>query len=320
MKATKKFVLLIHGGSGTILRSKMTPEREMQYSSSLSESLTQGYKILFSGGSALEAVISAIKSMEDCPLFNAGKGSVFTSEGTNEMDASIMDGKTLKAGSVAGIQRVKNPITAALKVLENTEHVMLIGKAADSFAGLNDCEMKEADYFFTKNRWDQLKRLQKTDLTALDHNTENLIDKLQEEKKYGTVGAVALDIYGNLAAGTSTGGLTNKKWGRVGDSSIIGAGTYANNNTCAVSCTGIGEFFMRTLAAYDVSALMEYKGIGVEEAAELVINKKIIELGGEGGLIAVDGKGNIAMPFSSEGMYRGVVREDGEVKVFMYRD
>ena len=314
-----KFVLVIHGGAGTILKSQMTPDLEFEYRTALSSSLLQGYKILSSGGSALDSVTSAIKFMEDSPLFNAGKGSVFSSEGLNEMDASIMEGKTLNAGSVSCVRTIKNPIVAALKVLQNSDHVMLMGEGADRFARLQGCEIVDPSYFFTEKRWKQFEKIQKTQKTALDHNTEAVIKQI-DEKKFGTVGAVALDLNGNLAAGTSTGGLTNKKFGRVGDSPIIGAGNYANNKTCAISCTGTGEYFIRTLAAFDVSAMMEYKNLGLNEAAEFFIKNKFAEIGGDGGLIGLDAMGNITMPFNTEGMYRGFIREDGSPNVLFYKD
>ena len=314
-----KFVLVIHGGAGTILKSRMTPELEYSFTSALSSSLKAGYKVLSSGGTALDSVISAVKTMEDDPLFNAGKGSVFSSEGLNEMDASLMDGKSLKAGSVAGVRTIKNPIIAALKVMQNSEHVMLMGEGADKFAKLQGCEIMDPSYFYTEHRWKQFQKLKNSKIVALEHDAENIIDKL-EDKKFGTVGAVALDIYGDLAAGTSSGGLTNKKFGRIGDSPVIGAGNYANNKTCAISCTGTGEYFLRTLGAYDVSAMMEYKGLSLKEASEHLIYKKFIEIGGDGGLVGVDSLGNVTMPFNTDGMYRGFIKEDGDPKVFIYKD
>jgi len=318
MKPAAKFVLVIHGGAGTILKSSMTPSLESEYISSLTQALSQGYSLLSTGSTSLDAVLAAIKSLEDNPLFNAGKGAVFTSEGFNELDASIMDGKTLKAGSVSCVRTIKNPILAAYKVMTSSDHVMLMGEGADRFAKDQGCEIVDQSYFFTQKRWDHLEKLKKAKLMALDHNAESTLEK--NGKKFGTVGAVALDIYGNLAAGTSTGGLTNKKYGRVGDSPVIGAGNYANNKTCAVSCTGTGEYFLRTLGAYDVSAMMEYGGLGLAEAAEKLIHKKFIEIGGDGGLIAVDREGNATMPFNTEGMYRGIITEDGEAKVSIYKE
>jgi beta-aspartyl-peptidase (threonine type) len=274
---------------------------ETAYREKLSEALLTGYQLLSSGKPALDVVESVINILEDSPLFNAGKGAVFNSAGENEMDASIMDGATLMAGAVAGVKTVKNPISAARKVMENTWHVLLAGPGADQFAKEQGLEIRPPEYFFTDRRWKSLQRV-----------------KAREAEKHGTVGCVVLDRYGNLAAGTSTGGLTNKRWGRIGDSPIIGAGTYANNHTCAVSGTGQGEYFIRGNVAYDISALMEYKGLNVEEAAEEVINK-LTARGGSGGVIALDKNGNFAMPFNTEGMYRGYIREDGKPVVFIYK-
>ncbi len=274
---------------------------EKAYRQKLSEALLHGYQLLASGKPALDAVESVINLLEDSPLFNAGKGAVFNRAGENEMDASIMDGATLKAGAVAGVKTVKNPISAARKVMENTWHVLLAGPGADQFAKEQGLEIRPPEYFFTDRRWKSLQKV-----------------KAQEAKKHGTVGCVALDRYGNLAAGTSTGGLTNKRWGRIGDSPIIGAGTYANNNTCAVSGTGQGEFFIRGNVAYDISALMEYKGLSVEEAAKTVIDK-LTARGGSGGVIALAKNRHFAMPFNTEGMYRGYIREDGKPVVLIYK-
>jgi L-asparaginase / beta-aspartyl-peptidase len=302
-----KYFLVIHGGAGNILRSNLADSTA--YKDKLQEALQKGSDTLKKGGSSLDAVVVVIKILEDSPLFNAGKGAVFNSEGKNELDASIMDGKTLKAGAVAGVTTVKNPITAARAVMEKTVHVMLIGAGADKFAKEAGLEIVEPKYFFDQKRWDQyLKSKDKSDLG----NTDPILNK------YGTVGCVALDIYGNLAAGTSTGGLSNKKYGRVGDSPIIGAGTYANNNTCAVSCTGTGEYFIRNVVAYDISALMEYKGYTVQQAADTVINKKLKSQGGDGGLIALDKNGNFCMIFNTSGMFRGYASSDGEMKVLLF--
>lgn len=305
-----KITLVIHGGAGTLLKKNITAEKEKAYKDTLAEALQKGYNSLITGGTSLDAVVEAIKILEDSPLFNAGKGSVFTHQETNEMDAAIMDGKSLMAGSVAGVSTIKNPITAARIVMEKSNHVMLIGKGAEEFSESNGIEIVETSYFFTQQRYDQLKEIQNTDKMELDH-TDN---------KFGTVGAVALDQYGNLAAGTSTGGLTNKKFGRVGDSPIIGAGTYANNETCAVSATGKGEYFIRSVAAHDISALIEYKNLSVEQATTEVIMNKLVKLGGEGGVIALDRKGNISMKFNSEGMYRGYIKSDGKTHIFIYKD
>ena len=303
---TQKFGIVIHGGAGTILKKDMSPEKEKEYTEKLTEALEAGYKILESGGSSLDAVEQSIRIMEDSPLFNAGKGAVFTNAGTNELDASIMDGKTLAAGAVAGIKHVKNPITLARKVMENSPHVMMTGEGAETFAKKQNLEIVDQSYFFTKERWESLQKAKQEE------------EKLKE--KHGTVGAVAIDIYGNISAGTSTGGMTNKKWGRVGDSPIIGAGTYANNNTCGVSATGHGEYFIRLGVAKDVSALMEYKGMSLASAAEEVIFKKLAELGGTGGVVALDKDLNVAMIFNTEGMFRGYYLSGCEPVVKIYKE
>ena len=296
-KETSDFAIAIHGGAGTITRKNMTPEKESAYRSKLEEALNAGYAILENGGTSLDAVESTIRIMEDSELFNAGKGAVFTNAGTNELDASIMDGINLKAGAVAGVKTIKNPISAARKVMEETWHVMLSGDGADEFAKEQNLDIVDPIYFYTQRRWDSLKKTQ--------------------TKKHGTVGCVALDKKGNLAAGTSTGGLTNKQWGRVGDSPIIGAGTYANNKTCAVSGTGQGEYFIRGNVAYDVSAIMEYENESVGKAARKVISK-LSDLGGEGGVIAMDSHGNISMPFNTSGMYRGFRKSNSSAKILIY--
>ncbi len=288
-------IIAVHGGAGTILRSQMTTEKETLYQNGLSNALNVGYEVLESGGSALDAVTLAVKALEDFPLFNAGKGSVFTHDGKHEMDASIMRGDTLEAGAVAGVQGIRNPVLAARAVMEKSEHVMLVGKGAEEFAKLQGLLFEPEDYFKVEQRYEQWQQALKEGRVLLDHT----------DKKFGTVGAVALDRSGNLAASTSTGGMTNKKYNRVGDSPIIGSGTYANNNTCAISCTGHGEFFLRAVVAYDVSCLMEYKGCTLQQACDIVVKDKLVKLGGEGGLIAIDAKGNVCLPFNSDGMYRG---------------
>lgn len=298
----KKFAIAVHGGAGTILRETMTPEKEKNYKQGLQDAITAGELILQKGGRSLDAVEAAIRSLENNPLFNAGKGAVFTNEGKNEMDASIMDGTDLRAGAVAGVQNIKNPISLARAVMEQSEHVFMAGHGATEFAKKTNAEFMPDDYFFVQMRYDQLEQAKKEDKMTLDHT----------EKKFGTVGAVARDVHGHLAAGTSTGGMTNKKHGRVGDTPIIGAGTYANNKTCAVSCTGHGEFFIRSVVAYDISCLIEYKGFSLKEACELVVKQKLVKMGGEGGLIALDAHGNIELPFNSEGMYRAS-KTEGEV-------
>ncbi len=314
-----QFALVIHGGAGTILRENMTPELEKQYLEALDKALAAGYDTLEKGGSSLDAVVEAIKVMEDSPLFNAGKGSVFTHDGKNEMDASIMDGKSLMAGAVAEVRTVRNPITAARAVMEKSEHVLLVGIGAELFAKEKGCKMEDTTYFFDQKRWDQLQKIKDGEKTALDHGSTRPEDMELKDKKFGTVGVCALDKYGNLAAGTSTGGMTNKKFGRVGDSPIIGAGTYANNKTCAISCTGHGEFFIRSVVAYDVSALMEYKSLSLQEAADEVVMKKLVERHGEGGLIGIDARGNVVMPFNTPGMYRGYRKSDGKKEILIYK-
>jgi len=278
----------------------MTPEKEQRYLKELKEALTVGSKILRNGGNSLDAVTQTIMVMEDSPLFNAGKGAVFTAEGLNEMDASIMDGRDLNAGAVAGVRHIKNPILAARAVMEDSKHVMLVGKGAEELAEIARIEMADSSYFFTESRWNSY-------LKAKD-----------KAEKHGTVGAVALDKYGNLAAATSTGGMTYKMKGRVGDSPIIGAGTYADNNTCAVSATGHGEYFIRNVVAYDISALMKYKWLTLENAANEVIMKKLKTQNAEGGIVAVDKNGNIAMTFNSAGMYRGYITSEGDSEVLIY--
>lgn len=324
-KTTEKYTLVIHGGAGTLLKKDMTTQKEKEYKDVLNKALLKGYDVLKNKGTSLDAVEAAIKVMEDSPLFNAGKGAVFTHEETNELDASIMDGKTLKAGAVAGVKTVKNPITAARIVMEKSPHVMMTGKGADEYAKSKGAEIVEPSYFYTEHRYKALKKIQESEKLELDHNSKKKSDlnnkknSYSYDKKFGTVGAVALDAYGNLAAGTSTGGMTNKRFGRVGDSPIIGAGTYANNDTCAVSATGHGEFFIRSVVSHDISALMEYRGLSVDKASQEVVMKKLVKLGGEGGVIALDRKGNISMTFNSEGMYRGYIKPDGKANVFIYK-
>ena len=333
---TKKFtmtenfkpVIAIHGGAGTILKQHMTADKEKAYQEKLNEALMVGYSILEKGGTCLDAVEAAIKIMEDSPLFNAGKGSVFTNAETIEMDASIMDGSNLKAGAIAGVTTIKNPIIAARAVMEKSEHVFLIGKGAEQFAIKEGIETVNPEYFKDENRLQQLRKIKEQEKTILDHdgvkgeiNSEiEFNPEIDKDKKYGTVGAVALDKYGNLAAGTSTGGMTNKRYGRVGDAPIIGAGTYANNNTCAVSCTGHGEYFIKNVVAYDISALMEYKGLSLQKAAEWVMNDKLEKQNARGGLIAIDKNGNIAMPFNTSGMYRASIDANGNKTIKIYKD
>jgi beta-aspartyl-peptidase (threonine type) len=296
-----KISLAIHGGAGTIDPEKLTPQVESAYKAGLQEALENGYELLLKGKSSLDAVEKAVKILEDNPLFNAGKGSVFSHEGKNEMDASIMCGKTMNAGAVAGVKNVKNPIVLSRLVMTHTEHVFLFGAGAEELAKYHNLQFENDDYFYTKERYLQWQNLKNTSRTALDHSGESPV---------GTVGAVARDWEGNLAAATSTGGMTNKKWGRIGDTPLIGAGTYADNSSCAISCTGHGEFFIKNVVAYDISCLMKYKGYSLYEACEEVVMKKLKSFGGDGGVIAVDKIGNISMPFNCRGMYRGAVSED----------
>jgi beta-aspartyl-peptidase (threonine type) len=308
----KTISLAIHGGAGTLVKGMMTPEKELAYKSALQNALDAGFSLLEKGNSATEAVEAAVKVLENCHLFNAGKGSVFTAEGTHEMDASIMDGETLNAGAVSLITGIKNPISLAKDVMEKSEHVFLAGEGALMFAKENNYELESPAYFHDEFRHNQWLEIRDTDSFQLDHATK-------KDSKFGTVGAVACDKNGNIAAATSTGGMTNKKWGRVGDSPMIGAGNYANNETCAVSCTGSGEFFIRGVVAYDVSCLMEHKDYSLEKAADEVINKRILRIKGDGGLIAVDAKGNISMPFNTEGMYRACKSSTGREEVLIYK-
>lgn len=305
--------LVIHGGAGTILKENMTPELEKAYRAKLDETLTVGYDLLKKGESSETVVVAVIKILEDSPLFNAGKGAVFTNEGKNEMDAAIMRGADLKAGAVAGVTKIKNPIEAALAVMNHSPHVMMARKGAEQFAIAQGIETVDPSYFFTQKRMDQLNKAK-----AKTTDSGSLKDWEITDFKYGTVGAVALDQLGNLTAATSTGGMTNKMYGRIGDTPIIGAGTYANNKTCAVSCTGHGEYFMRALVAYEVSARMEYKHETIKKAAKHVIHKKLTDMGGKGGLIALDRQGNITMTFNTPGMYRGYIKADGTKKVMIY--
>jgi beta-aspartyl-peptidase (threonine type) len=301
-----KWGMVMHGGAGTISRSEMTPEEEKAHRAGMEQALKTGYEVLKGSGSSLDAVEAAVRVLEDNPLFNAGKGAVFTHEGTNELDASIMDGRTLKAGAVAGVQHVRNPIGLARLVMEKSPHVLLAGAGAEAFAKEMGVTLVDEKYFYTKQRWKALQRVKASPTPVSDKD------------RHGTVGAVALDQAGNLAAATSTGGMTNKRAGRIGDSPVIGAGTYANNETCAVSCTGDGEYFIRAVVAHTVSALMADKGLPVTTAAETALSRAK-ELGGEGGLIALDKNGNFALPFNTSGMYRGWVGTDGKITVEIYR-
>ena len=297
----QEWAIVIHGGAGGMTKENLTPDLDKEYRASLQVALTAGKKILSEGGSALDAVEQTIRTMEDNPLFNAGKGAVFTHEGKNELDAAIMDGTNLGAGAVAGVTDIKNPISAARKVMVNSPHVMLSGAGASQFAKEQGLEIVAPSYFYTNKRFNELQELLK-------------------KEKFGTVGCCALDKNGNLAAGTSTGGMANKRYNRIGDSPIIGAGTYANNSTCAVSGTGHGEYFIRWTVAHDISALMEYKGLNLKEASDLVVNDKLVKAGGSGGVICVDKSGNISMPFNSSGMFRGFATADGKEGIFIYKD
>lgn len=318
------YVMVIHGGAGTILKEQMTPEKEEAYRAGLEEALRTGYEILQQGGSSLDAVERTIHVLENNPLFNAGKGAVFTNQGKNELDASIMDGKSGLAGAVAGVTILKNPISAARAVMEKSEHVMMIGGGAEQFAIAQGLETVEPSYFYTEDRWKALQRALARDsarttasyIEDLNHPSNTVAEAAYLDEKFGTVGCVALDQNGDLAAGTSTGGMTNKRYGRVGDAPIIGAGTFANNQV-GVSCTGWGEFYIRQVVAYDIAAQMEYKQSNLADAAQATMDK-VGAAGGNGGIIALDKNGNIAMPFNTAGMYRGAVTKDGRIEVAIF--
>ena len=307
------FSIAVHGGAGTINPLFMTAQKEAEYRKGLTDALQAGQQILSKGDSSLDAVQAAVMVLEDFPLFNAGKGAVFTHKGTHEMDAAIMEGNGLMAGAVSGISQVRNPVLLARQVMENSGHVFLSGSEAEQFATNCGMTLENADYFFTQERHKQWLDIKDSDSYQLDHQANT-------EKKFGTVGAVALDQQGNLAAATSTGGMTNKKFGRIGDTPVIGAGTYANNATCAISCTGHGEYFLRAVVAYDISCLMEYKGMSLKEACDFVVMDKLVKFGGEGGLIAIDKQGNIELPFNSEGMYRGFAIANNLVQTAIYKE
>jgi beta-aspartyl-peptidase (threonine type) len=306
-----KLALALHGGGGTIRRALMSAEREATYRDGLRQALRRGWEVLTGGGAALDAVEATVCALEDDPLFNAGRGSVFTHNEKHEMDAAIMSGEDLRAGAVAAVSSIKNPIKLARRVMEETPHVLLCGSGAEEFAREVGCEFAPPEYFFSQFRYDQLLEARREQDVRLDHS---------QSKEFGTVGAVARDHAGHLAAATSTGGMTNKRFGRVGDTALIGAGTYADDHTCAVSCTGHGEFFIRTVAAYDIACLMKYKGLTLHDACELVVGRTLSEMGGDGGLIAVDHAGNVALPFNSEGMYRAWITSEQEAQVAIYRD
>ncbi|MEN8249556.1 MAG: isoaspartyl peptidase/L-asparaginase [Bacteroidota bacterium] len=306
--------LVIHGGAGTILKKNMSPEREAEYRAKLEESLNTGYEVLKKGGTSVEAVIATLQVMEESPLFNAGVGAVFTNEGVNELDAAIMDGASGMAGAVAGVRTIKSPIEAAYQVMTNSKHVMMSGKGAEDFAASRGLEVVDNSYFYTERRYNSLQK-------AKEREADEASAMLPyQDWKYGTVGAAALDQDGNIASGTTTGGMTNKRFGRIGDAPIIGAGTYAHNESCAISATGHGEFFIRNVVGYDIAALMKYKGMSITEAADEVVMKKLVEKGGSGGVIGLDRQGNVMMTFNSEGMYRGFIKEEGKPQTFIYKD
>ena len=309
---------VIHGGAGTILKEDMTPDLEKAYISGLNQALQAGFAVLEEGGTAVNAVKASLVVLEDHVLFNAGRGSVFTKKGVQEMDAAIMDGQTLAAGAVAGVRNVRNPIELATEVMRNSNHVFLSGKGANDFAIKQGIKLEPDEYFFSQFRYDQWKAIRDSDRYSLDH-THHHLEELMRDKKFGTVGAVACDQQGHLAAATSTGGMTNKKYGRIGDSPLIGAGTYANDATCAISCTGHGEMFIRAVASYDVSCLMEYKKLSLQEAMQCVVHDKLKNMQGEGGMIGVDHAGNYAMIFNSAGMYRAVKTSDGFTQTLIYQ-
>ncbi len=315
----KKISIALHGGAGTILKEDMTQELEDAYRQALGQAMDAGYAVLENGGTAVNAVKAAVVVMEDSPLFNAGKGSVFTKKGLNEMDAAIMDGSTLDAGAIAGVRNIRNPVELAEEVMLHSGHVFLSGKGANDFAIKQGIKLEPDEYFYSEYRYDQWREIRDSDLYQLDHKSDKLVG-LMKDKKFGTVGAVACDEDGNIAAATSTGGMTNKRYGRIGDSPMIGVGTYANNKTCAISCTGHGEIFIKAVAAYDVSCLMEYKNMTLQQACEEVVLKKLVAMHGDGGLIGMDAKGNAAMVFNSAGMYRALRNNDGENEIAIYGD
>ncbi len=309
-------VVVIHGGAGTILKKNMTPEKERAYGEIIARGLSEGVAMLEGGASSTDVVEAIIVLLEDSPLFNAGKGSVFNHEGKHELDASIMEGASLKAGAVAGVTRIRNPIKLARLVMNRSAHVFLMGEGAEIFARSHGVEMVENSYFFTVRRWEALEKAKKREAKA----EKEAQQKQTPDEKHGTVGVLALDSRANLAAGTSTGGMTNKRFGRVGDSPVIGAGTYADNRSCAVSATGHGEYFIRAAVAHDIAARVAYAGKTVQEAADAVIQEKLVAMGGTGGVIVLDAKGNVAMSFNTPGMYRGAMKSGGQPMVKIYRD
>jgi beta-aspartyl-peptidase (threonine type) len=306
-----KFTIAVHGGAGTIVKQDLTPELELAFTRGLQQALHAGYSILEQGGNSMDAVIAAVVVLENDMLFNAGRGSVFTKKGLHEMDAAVMNGENLDAGAVCGVHQVRNPVQLAAAVMRNTDHVILSGRGADEFAMQQGFALEPDEYFFSQFRHDQWQQVRDSDDSKLDHS--------RQDKKFGTVGAVACDSKGHIAAATSTGGMTNKQYGRIGDTPLIGCGTYANNKTCAISCTGHGEFFIKAVAAYDVSCFMEYTNLNLHDAMYKVVNEKLVDIGGEGGIIGVDAHGNFAMLFNSEGMYRGVKTSEGFEQVAIYK-
>ena len=317
-----KIAIAVQGGAGNFSDTAYTDEQKKVYKNALSEALDSGYAILKKGGSSIDAVVAAVKMMEDNPLFNAGRGSVFTNDGKNEMDAAVMKGKNLKCGAVTCVRHIKNPVEAARKVMDSSQFVFLSAEGAEQFAKKEGLEIEDTSYFFTPFRWEQLQKIKNSDTTHLDSDTHGEVQPPDETKieKFGTVGCVAIDANGNLAAATSTGGIANKKYNRIGDSPIIGAGTYANNKTCAVSCTGKGDDFIRLVVAHDISALMEYKRFSLKRAVQKVILEKLKAIGGRGGCIAIDRKSNIEMPFTTSGMFRGSIDKNGKKKVAIYKE
>jgi len=317
-----EFAIIIHGGAGTILKKNLSDEKEKEYKVKLEQAIRTGYAILKDGGTSQEAVVKTIQVMEESPLFNAGKGAVFTHEETNELDASFMDGNTLNAGAVAGVMNVKSPIELAVKIMTDSDHVMLSGRGASMFAEEKGLEMVAPSYFFTERRFNSLQNIKNKEKTELDHDDKKaaFYDSDIQNSKFGTVGCVALDKNGDIAAGTSTGGMTNKRWGRIGDAPIIGSGTYANNKTCGVSSTGWGEYFIRSQVAYDISAQMEYQQKTLKEATADVIQNKLTKLGGTGGVVALDKNGNMSFEFNTAGMYRASMNDQGKLTVKIYKE
>jgi beta-aspartyl-peptidase (threonine type) len=317
-----KYAIAIHGGAGNLVKMNLTNEEQEAYKTALDSALTEGSKILANGGTSVDAVEATIRILEDCPLFNAGKGAVFTHDGHNELDAAIMNGENLECGAIAGVRHIKNPISLARRVMEKSEFILLQSEGAEEFAREQGIEWVDTSYFFTQHRWDQLQEAIEDDKTELDHSGKKKASTLSKprEEKFGTVGCVALDVHGNIAAGTSTGGLTNKRYGRVGDTPIIGSGTYADNTTCAVSCTGKGEDFIRLNVAHDIASMIRYAQVDLQSACDSVVMKKLKDIKGRGGCIAIDCVGNIAMPFTTTGMFRGSIDVNGEKKIALYEE